>query len=107
MFTETRVRFVQPDGKRTTFYGDIQSLRTMIKTVHWLHLNTYHNRWYALITFSDDRCGYIRCSYENFWSTENVLRFYVGTSHTELIQYTMKNHIYKTFRKRVSVAVSS
>jgi hypothetical protein len=104
MFTNTRIRLIQSNGHRASFYGDIQELKRMIKIIHWLHLTSYYDRWYALVTFSDDSCAYIRCSYENFWSHDNKLRFYMGTSHTELIQHAMKDHAYKSFRKRVSAA---
>lgn len=100
MFTITTAVVIEPNGHKVSFYGDIQELKNMIKTIHWLHLNTYHDRWYTLVTFSDDRCAYIRCSYENFWSEDNKLRFYVGASHAELIQYAMKKRVYKTYRKR-------
>lgn len=107
MFTTTRVKVVEPDGKRDTFYGDTLALRTMIDAIYWLHLNNYHNRWYALVTFSDGKWGYIRCSFENFWSEDNMLRFYVGASPRELIQYAMKEHAYKSFQRRITAASAS
>jgi len=102
MFTTTRATVVQPTGKRTVFCGDIHSLKVTIQTIHWLYLSKYHTRWYALVTFTDGRCGYIRCSFENFWSEENTLRFYVSAAHTELIQYAMKYHAYKSYRRQFS-----
>jgi len=102
-FTEITAVTVQPNGKRENLYGtyrNIENLKNSIKTIHWLHSSSYRGRWYALVTFQDNRYGYIRCHSENFWSNRNSLRFYVGNSHVELIQYAMRTHVYKSLRKQ-------
>lgn len=102
MFTETSAVVVQANGTQLPFCEDHHTLKNRIQTIHWLHCSNYRDRWYALVTFTDGKCGYIRCRYETFWSIDNEIRFYVGESHTELIQYAMRKSAYKSFRRRVT-----
>jgi hypothetical protein len=101
MFTDTKTAFVTATGKRDAFHGELEALKSSFEAILWLHVSKSYDRWCALVKYKDGSYGYIRCSYENFWSYNNRVRFYVSMTPTELIQHAMKDHVYKVFRRRV------
>ncbi len=107
MFTDTSCVVVLERGKRDMFHGDINTLKTSVDTIYWLHQSTKQHRWYSFVKFADGQYGYIRCSQGNFLSTENTVRFYVSQTYKELIRYAMKDHAYKIYKKRATLKVST